>query len=84
MDFSTVKFFFLNRAKGQTDRGDWFKITLAMDSTENGRSSTFSLDFFVDAVTYAKAESFKKFGEVDAVFLPTSRGNARLVSLEAL
>lgn len=84
MDLQKVKFYFMNRARGESDRGDWYKITLAIDSESNGKTSTFSLDFFVDAVLYAKTEGLAKFGEVDAVFLPTARGNARLISIEAL
>lgn len=84
MEYEHVKFFFLNRVQGESDRGAWYKLTLAIDSINNGKATTYSLDFFVDAVMYAKTENFQKFGQVDAVFLPTARGNARLVSIEAL
>lgn len=84
MDYESVEFFFMNRAHGESERGQWYKITLAIDSTNNGKTTTYALDFFVDAVMYAKTENIKKFGQVDAIFLPTARGNARLVSLEAL
>lgn len=84
MDLKNVRFFFMNKARGESDRGEWYKITLAIDSEVSGKSSTFSLDFFVDAVLYAKTEGIAKFEEVDAVFLPTARGNARLVSIEGL
>lgn len=84
MDYNNVKFYFLNRTQGESERGPWYKLTLAMDTVNNGKSNTFSLDLFVDPVTYAKTESYKKFGEVDAVFLPTSKGFARLVSIEEL
>lgn len=84
MELQKVRFFFMNRARGESDRGEWFKVSLAIDSEVNGKSSTYSLDFFVDAVIYAKTEGIAKFGEVDAIFMPTARGNARLVSIEAL
>lgn len=84
MDFENVKFFFLNRTQGESEKGAWYKLTIAIDSVSNGKSNTFSSDFFVDPVMYAKTENFEKFGQVDAIFLPSAKGFARLVSIEEL
>lgn len=76
--------FFFGASKGTTERGDYYKVTLSVAITADGREQAYSCDFFVDAVMYAKVSAFKRFQEVDAIFLPTGAGKARLLSIEPL
>lgn len=81
---NNIKIFFLSATSGKTEKGTYYKVTLNILESNDDHKRDFSVNFFVDVDTYAKAKSFTRFQEVDAVFMPTEKGFARLVSIEGL
>lgn len=74
--------FFLSATTGKTERGEYYKITLNIHTENGGRENDYAASFFVDAEMYAKTKTFKRFEEVDARFIPNSKGLAVLVALD--
>lgn len=77
----TVKHYILGTRKGTSEKGDFYTVKLMTDEAE-GRS--FENEYYVDASLYVKASGLNRFQEVDAIFLPSFNGKARLVSIEGL
>lgn len=78
---STVKHYFTGTRTGKSEKGDFYVINL-MTEEADGRS--FQNDYYVDVEMYVKASGLNRFQEVDAIFLPSFNGKARLVSIEGL
>ena len=79
-----IKIYFLSASSGKSENGDFYRVTLNISEQTNGGERNYSADFFVEIELFAKTKSFEKFQEVDAIFIPTSSGRARLVSIEGL
>ena len=75
------EYVFWGKRSGKSDKGDFYVIKLIATDLENDNS--YEVNCYVDAVIYAKADSFQRFQPVECMFAPTSTGKAKLVYLAA-
>lgn len=80
----TFSFFFMSATKGQSERGDWYRISISVSEQSGNSERDFVCDFYVDAVMFANVQKLEKFTEVNCTFAPTSSGRTRLLSIEPL
>lgn len=78
---SKYEYLYFGRRSGKSEKGEFYIITLMITELESGNS--FSVNSYVDATIYAKAEDLQRCQPVDCIWAPTSTGRAKLVYLEA-
>lgn len=79
-----IRTYFLSATTGKSETGTYYRVTIGISEKIGESERDFACDFYVNVDTYAKAKGFKKFQDVDCIFMPTSAGRARLVSIEGL
>lgn len=84
MGVDNFQYFLIGTSRGSSERGDWYRITLNISENTSEGVRDYVAELYVDAVMYGKCQAIKKFSPVDAAFVPSASGRARLVSIESL